>query len=150
MANPLFAAMQQTAEQPTQTFAPLAKGHYILTVKRIELRQGPGVIGINLGVTTPTGRWLWKYYNIAHPSEIAQQIGQQQFHNFCAAFDVDPLTLTDQKALETAFLGEVAEGYVTQKNGENDISSFRPIDDGQLAEDPRAVSDYADYPEANP
>jgi hypothetical protein len=76
----------------TGDFEPIPNGRYALQVIEGDVRNNDGKTGVLLKVQIADGeyqgRTFSQYYNIKHPNETAQKIGQGEFSALCHAVAV--------------------------------------------------------------
>jgi len=72
---------KETQDMPLyEEYAPLKKGMYDLTIERVKFgptRNGDGQL-ITLGLTSPSGRYVWEHLNVENPNPRAVEISRRK------------------------------------------------------------------------
>jgi len=125
--------------------APLPAGEYYVEVEKAELKetknkQGTGcsvqfsVLG-SVSDNSHKGRKVFVWYNLAHSNEVAQKIGQSEFHSLRIALGKPTAQDTDE-LIGTPF---VAKLTIDKKDAtKNKIVKYSPIE-GHVAEPAQAA-----------
>lgn len=73
-----------------ERYAPMPKGVYPLTIKRVELKPNKNRTGriLSIAAATDSNRWVWANLNVEHPNPEAEKIAFEQFSGLIEQLDM--------------------------------------------------------------
>ncbi len=134
-------------DKPEYDNSPLPEGDYYVQVETAVIKETANKKGVGCNITftilgdvhekAHEGRKLFQWYTLQHENEIAQNIGQEQFHGLRLAVDQPELNDTDR------LIGcelVVAVGFDRKDPTRNQIKKCKKLD-GYKAGAPKPKKD---------